>query len=216
MNSIDEPCYYADTRLLQFAKAPVPAKVKTRLVPALGAATACELHCRLVKHQLQQMVESQLAPVELWIDDVDNTEALAWSNEFNVPVFQQTGYDLGARMHHALESCTANGKQAVLTGSDCPAIDRPYLQEAIEALHAGVNVVLGPALDGGYVLIGVRSAHAGLFSKVEWGTKSVLQQTLGNIQRLGLSYHLLGEKPDIDRPADLALLADYGLPDFQF
>jgi len=116
---------------------------------------------------------------------------------------RQVGADLGERMHHALGTALARAPRAVLVGSDCPALDAAYIEEAFTAL-ATADLVLGPALDGGYVLIGARRLDRRLFDGVPWGTGEVLAQTLARAAALHWEVALLAPLRDIDRPEDLA------------
>ena len=115
---------------------------------------------------------------------------------------RQRGADLGERMYHALAAGLARYERVLLVGSDCPAIDAAYLHRALQVLD-DVPVVLGPALDGGYVLIGVRSVDPALFAGIAWGQPTVYAETVARLRRLGVDWTALPALPDIDRPADL-------------
>ena len=97
-------------------------------------------------------------------------------------------------------------QRVLIIGTDTPTLDTAYLDQALHALASGNDVVLGPALDGGYVLIGSAVQAATLFEAVEWGSERVLQQTLDRIAAAGLRCCLLTPQPDIDRPEDLQYL----------
>ncbi len=115
----------------------------------------------------------------------------------------QIGGDLGRRMSHAFTHGFQRGYGAIIAiGSDCPGLDEACLRRADELL-GHTDVVLGPATDGGYYLIGLRRPEPRLFAGIEWSTATVLATTLARIQECGLSYALLEEKDDID---DLAAL----------
>jgi glycosyltransferase A (GT-A) superfamily protein (DUF2064 family) len=111
------------------------------------------------------------------------------------------------RMAAICQQCLAEADGVVLVGSDAPSIDAGYLQAASEAL-AEVDAVLGPALDGGYVLFGLRRFVPELFTGIEWGEDTVLEKTLDKLKALQWSYRLLETLPDIDRPEDLRHLPD--------
>lgn len=204
----------AVAHLALFARAPVPGQVKTRLTPALGEVGACQLHTRLVEHALHRLNGHDDIDLQLWLDAPAVGEPAAivrhWQRDFSVASYYQCGDDLGERMQHAMATAVAAGALAIVIGADCPGIDQHYVKGAIELL-AGCDVVLGPALDGGYVLVASRQIHEGLFSGVRWGSGDVLAHTVGNIARLGLSHALLPPLADIDRPDDLALLSRYGI-----
>jgi rSAM/selenodomain-associated transferase 1 len=116
---------------------------------------------------------------------------------------RQNGPDLGARMQDALEWALQRAPWAVLIGSDCPGYDSDYLQTAFAALERH-DAVLGPALDGGYVLIGMRRAAPELFADMPWSTTGVLDTTRQRLQRKGWSWQELPTLRDIDTPQDLA------------
>ena len=121
-------------------------------------------------------------------------------NEYFSP---QQGSDLGERMLNAFKHVFEKGcKRAVLIGSDCPDISRDIITQSFDILKAK-HIVLGPAYDGGYYLIGVREPKPELFSNIEWGTEKVLSQTIDKINAAGLSLGLLPMLRDIDRVEDL-------------
>lgn len=199
------------SRLLLFAKAPVPGTVKTRLVPALGEAGAARLHARLVEHALAVAAGSGLAPVELWCAPAtDHPFFAACAAAHPVRLRPQRGGDLGERMHHALAAALEEAESAVLMGSDCPAIDGGYLAQAFVALEEGADLVLGPAADGGYVLVGLRRPQPPLFRDIPWGGAEVLARTRERAHSLGLTVRELPELWDVDRPEDLARLRSLG------
>ena len=195
-------------RIVQFARAPVPGAVKTRLIPALGADAACTLHCRLVEHTTQRLLAAETAALELYTDDTNNDWLQRHAQRYALPLCLQRGDDLGARMFAACADQPA--KPTIIVGSDCPALDADYLGSAIDALRSA-NVVIGPACDGGYVLIGTQTPQPGLFKGIDWGSDKVLAQTLACAAASGLPVVQLAELRDIDRPEDLASLPDYGI-----
>jgi hypothetical protein len=191
-------------RLLQFAREPVPGRVKTRMQPVLDAAGACELHIALLTHTARQLAGVARCERELWVAGDPAHPALVRAASLgSASVRRQRGAELGERMCHALETALVDAQQVVLVGSDCPGLDDAYVEAAFAAL-ATADVVLGPALDGGYVLIGVRRVDARLFKDVDWGTGAVLAQTLARADALGWQAALLEPRRDIDRPEDLA------------
>ena len=114
-------------------------------------------------------------------------------------------------MAAALEGALTRHRQVVLIGSDCPLMDAAYLEEAFSTLAGGHDMVLGPAEDGGYVLIGTAvPLPGGLFEDIDWGTDRVLAQTRTRIQALGISHRELPVLWDLDRPTDLNRLARAG------
>lgn len=185
--------------VLLFARAAVPGRVKTRLRPLLSDQQACELHRRLVQHTLTVATGSGLV-TELWGSEEDPF-LRGQAEAFAIPFYVQQGGDLGARMADALSQALGRYHGAVLVGSDCPELDKRYLLAADAGLQRA-DIVLGPATDGGYVLIAARVDEPGLFRGVEWGSDSVLASTRANIRRAGLECIELEPLADLDRPAD--------------
>jgi rSAM/selenodomain-associated transferase 1 len=116
---------------------------------------------------------------------------------------QQQGADLGERMHNAFCSALADYSQALLMGCDCPSLTGQDLELTLTALNQGNDVVLAPAEDGGYVLIGLNRPHAELFENMPWGTARVLGLTRDRIKHFQLSRYELSEQWDVDTPQDL-------------
>lgn len=109
-------------------------------------------------------------------------------------------------MRQAAASALAGSDYALLIGCDCPTLTAAYLRQALTALKKGYNAILGPAEDGGYVLLGLRHAEPELFSGIAWGTDTVLDSTRSRLRRLKWRWHELPEQWDVDRPADLMRL----------
>lgn len=191
--------------LQQFARAPVPGRVKTRMQPALSPGEACALHEQLVLWTTRSLLQAHLGPVELWTaGGGDHALFQQCLSEGVSRLCVQQGVDLGERMQHALTAGLQKAGRVVLVGSDCPWIDRAYLELAVQALERD-DIVLGPALDGGFVLIAARCAlRRGVFDGVSWGTDTVLAETLARAAEAGYSTALLPPLQDIDRPDDLA------------
>ena len=196
--------------IIIFAKAPEVGKVKTRLIPALGAQDAANLHEKLLRHTLATATAAQLCPVQLWYTPSLLSQPHPFfarcQSDFPVSLHEQCGNDLGERMHHALTTALQKYAYAVVIGADCPVLTAPYLHQALEALQQGAHIVLGPAEDGGSVLIGARQSHPDLFSGVAWGTGSVLNETRGRLRDLAWQWQELAELWDVDRPEDLSRL----------
>lgn len=191
--------------LIQFAKEARPGQVKTRMIPFLSPQEACELHRELVLWTARRLSAAGLGRVELAVAGDTGAALFRQCQALGVQaVHRQQGADLGERMYNALSRGLETYTKVILVGSDCPQIDGGYLQSAIDALDDS-DVVLGPASDGGYVLIGVRQLDARWFSGVQWGSDSVYADSLGRFATTGAKWHALAELQDIDRPADLAL-----------
>jgi hypothetical protein len=191
-----------------FARAPVPGAVKTRLIPLLGADGAARLHARLVESTLARAAGVAAARVTLWVaGDAAHPFIVRCAARFGCAVREQQGDDLGARMHHAFEQTLGAGADrrtaagCVLIGTDCPSLSTALLADAVAALRTH-DAVLGPALDGGYVLIGLARPQAALFDGIAWGGDTVLATTRARIAQAGLCCHELAPLPDLDTPDD--------------
>jgi len=192
--------------VLLFARYPVAGQAKTRLIPELGPAGAARLHRRMTESAVAVARESG-ATVTLSHTGASPRLFRAWLGP-GLLYARQSRADLGGRMREAFEEAFRKGARRVLAvGSDVPAISPPLLRRAFEALQDH-DVVLGPATDGGYYLIGMKRLVPEFFSGMDWGTGRVLQQTTEAIQRLGLTLAQLPQLGDVDRPGDLALLRD--------
>ena len=183
-------------RLVLFTRYPQPGQAKTRLIPALGADGAAELHRRLTEKTLATLLATGLA-VELCVTGAPVTAFEAWLGK-HTPVRLQEGGDLGARMNRALQPTPA-----ILVGSDLPTLASGHITQAAALVAAG-QVALGPAEDGGYYLIGLPAPAPFLFQAMVWSTSGVLAETRRRLAANGVAYGLLPTLPDLDRPEDLA------------
>ena len=196
-------------RLLVFARAPQPGKTKTRLIPALGEAGAAALHRRLVMHCLRAAGDSRLGPVELWCaPDTSDPFFSDCERRFGASLHAQGEGDLGARMQRAFEAALARAGRAILVGSDIPALSAQYLSDADRALAGGDDLVIGPAEDGGYALIGLSRCDPELFRGIPWGGSEVLSETRRRIAALSWRSSELPVLWDVDRPEDLERLPE--------
>ena len=190
------------TRILIFAKAPVPGKVKTRLIPALGAEGAARLAAEMLHRTAQEALESDVGAVELCADpEVGHAD---WLHQVPLDLIQtsQGPGDLGERLARAAQRVVAGGERVLLIGTDCSDLDRHRLVAAAAALDDH-DAFIHPAQDGGYVLLGLRRFDPGLFEGIAWSTAVVAAQTIARIEALGWSLHLGETLRDIDVPADL-------------
>ena len=191
--------------LLVFARAPRPGQVKTRLIPHVGAERAAAIYRELLARTLQTALHAGFAAIQLWLagdrhpyfDNIANGAALE--------IYQQQGADLGDRMQHAFARALKRYRAAILIGSDCPVLTAGDLKQARHALRKN-DIVLGPARDGGYYLIGLCKNSSTLFKGINWGRASVLSETRARIKALDWQLSLLTERWDVD---DLQSLQDY-------
>jgi len=193
-----------------FARASEAGRVKTRLIPCLGALAAARLHAKLVGQAVHNALASGSRRVELWCTpSVRQPLFRGLATQYPLHLRTQRGGDLGERMADAFLRMLEHARGAILVGSDCPARTAQDFVEAREALQHGCDAVLGPVEDGGYHLIALRRLNPRLFAGVSWGTDRVLAQTRRRLRSLGWRWHELPERWDVDRPEDLArLLAD--------
>jgi uncharacterized protein len=193
-------------RLVVFVRAPVAGQVKSRLVPALGPHGAAALYERLARACIVRAAEAAIGAVELWCTpDIHHPFFAACQREFGVSLHLQQGADLGERMADAVK----RKLPGIIIGSDCPSLTAADLRAAAAALQQGWDAVLGPAEDGGYVLLGMRRYDSSLFAGLAWGTGQVLAETRARLRRLGWRWQELAERWDVDLPEDLQRL---GLP----
>ncbi len=216
--------------LIVFTRAPEPGRAKTRLIPALGAEGAAELHNRMTLHTLA-MTDRLRSKVDASIEirfAGGSTVNLAREFGRDRVYLRQPRGDLGVRIHSAIKEAILRGASSVVViGSDCPGLSPELLLTAFAALKE-CDLVLGPARDGGYYLIGLRASsssrrgdhrhnenrrpcnpidlhrtYPALFEKIDWGTASVTDQTLARASEIGLKPFLLPVLDDVDEPADL-------------
>jgi rSAM/selenodomain-associated transferase 1 len=186
-----------------FARSPQLGSVKRRLAAEIGAAAALEVYRELAEDTLRRLAALDGVRSELWLAGPVNAEVLAWLQRWRLPLRSQQGADLGERMANALAACHGQGCAGLVVGTDCPPVDGAYVREAERALE-NHDVVLGPAEDGGYALVGTRVPTPGIFRDVPWGSASVLDITLARIAAAGVSVALLETVWDVDTAEDLA------------
>jgi len=195
-------------RLVVLAKAPLPGRVKTRLIPALGPQGAARLAARMLDDTLARVLAAGIGPVELCTSPApDHGDWSGYPFPAGLETTDQGQGDLGERMARAAKRCLAGGTPVLLLGTDCPALSPERLRQAAQALDQH-DAVLYPARDGGYTLLGLRRYHPSLFEGMPWSTPQLLPTTLATLR--DLDWHLwLGETlSDIDEPGDLYLLPE--------
>ena len=201
--------------VILFTRYPRAGKVKTRLTARLGPEGAAELHSRMTKQvigSLAPLLRTGQVHLQVYYCGGSEEEIRSWLGN-DIHLARQQGNNLGERMHHAFAQAWRQGAERVLLiGSDCPGITSSIIESGLRYLESH-DLVLGPAADGGYYLIGLRAdvqqrKQDGeltelLFRNSAWGTGQVLRQTVRQAEKAGLSFALLPELHDIDRPEDL-------------
>ena len=196
-----------EAALLVFTRTPVLGQVKTRLLSVMDAQRAVAIQGELLLRTLVTARKSTVSDIELWCTPTTQHPVLCeLEDRFSLTLRTQAGADLGERMSFAVEQALGVYKSVALIGSDCIDLDAADIELALEQLAAGSDVVLGPALDGGYYLVGLSGLYPQLFSNIEWGTDGVLQATRERIARAGLNLYELPTRRDFDRPEDLAYI----------
>lgn len=184
--------------ILIFTRNPELGKVKTRLAASVGNENALEIYIQLLEHTKKVALETPYDKQVLYSEEINHTDM--WESSF----FQkklQVGVDLGERMHNAFQQGFIDGyEKIVIIGSDLIALESSDIIAAVDNLDDN-DVVIGPAEDGGYYLLGMKKISNNLFKDKEWGTDTVLKNTLLDIANL--KYHLLQEKNDIDTYEDI-------------
>lgn len=187
--------------LMIFVRNPELGKVKTRLAKTVGDEKALEIYTNLLKHtrEVAMLCAAEKAVFySHFIDDYDN-----WSNVSFQKYIQEGGADLGLRMLNAFRLGFEKGyEKVVIIGSDCLQLTENNLNEAFFALDKN-DVVIGPATDGGYYLIGMKQVQEEFFDNKKWSTENVFLDTLLDVEKLGLTYQLLDTLSDIDLEEDL-------------
>ncbi len=185
-----------------FARAPERGAVKTRLAARIGVDAALAAYRRLVELALSRYAKIPDLHSELWVSgDPAHPEMRRWSSDWHLPLFEQRGADLGERMATAVAHGCEQGAGTLIVGVDCPCISGAYVRDAARTLRT-TDLVLAPAEDGGYGLIGLRRPVPELFQGVAWGSDSVLAETLAKSQNLKLRHELLATVWDVDDAAD--------------
>ena len=191
--------------LVVFARDPVVGQVKTRLNPFLDLQTTCDLYTCFLSDSLDKIcaVKSTDCYVGIYPSSTSGYfERLDPSLHINT--FLQEGKDLGDRMKNTFSARFAEGyEEVVIIGSDSPSLPLAYIEQAFASKK---DVVLGPSVDGGYYLIGMRENLTNLFDGIAWGGNRVLKDTYCKLKSIGVSLELLPVWYDVDRSDDLIFL----------
>jgi hypothetical protein len=191
--------------LIVFVKYPAPGTVKLRLAQHIGLEAATKIYRQIAETVVNNTAPQEAADyaVEICFDPKDDKHLVRTWLTSKAQFSAQKGVDLGERMRNAFTYAFESGcKQVILIGSDCPDISRQIIQQGFAQLQHK-DIVIGPAYDGGYYLIGLRQQRDDIFQDIEWGTEKVFHQTCDKIKAAGLSVSLLPTLRDVDRVEDL-------------
>lgn len=194
---------YHDTVILLFAKAPVAGKVNTRLIPDIGVQAATKLQHDLIHQRLSMLKQADLCAVTLMCSPAVQDDYFVYCKQhYSISLLAQSGTDLGERMLNGIKQALQQYKYCIVIGTDAPALDEVLIRQAIERLKTGDEVVLVPAEDGGYVLVGLQKAYEFLFQDISWGSAKVMQQTRDKLNNNSVAFNELATCWDIDRLED--------------
>lgn len=198
-------------RILIFAKAPTPGRVKTRLIPALGATGAARLARAMLSRTLAAAIESGVGPVELCADPDPADPAWACVRlPTGIETSCQGDGDLGMRMARAAARHLNAGEPVVLIGTDCIEISPTLLANAARRLE-DCDALIHPTRDGGYAVLGLQRFAPALFEDIAWSTDTVATATIARIRALGWRLDIGELLNDVDEADDLARLRDIDL-----
>lgn len=189
------------TAVMIFAKAPQPGRVKTRLAEGIGTRAATALYRHMGRQVVGDLARSPFEVTVCFTPEGEERIVRAWLGEDVTLDYQGEG-DLGARMDRMLRRGLSRSERAIVVGTDAPSVDTSVVTRAARALDYA-DIVLGPASDGGYVLLGLKRPHPALFEDMEWSTEDVLSETVARARALGLSVTFLEAHSDVDTEADL-------------
>ncbi|QMU28690.1 TIGR04282 family arsenosugar biosynthesis glycosyltransferase [Adhaeribacter radiodurans] len=191
--------------LLIFVKNEVFGKVKTRLAASIGEEKALQVYKVLLKRTYEITLPLPVTKAVYYSDFIQEDN---WSPPF-YDNYVQSGQDLGERMQHAFEQAfTAGYEQVCIIGSDCYELTEEIILQAFDKLERN-DVVIGPAQDGGYYLLGMKVLNESFFKGKKWSTDSVLPDTLNNIKAAGQTVALLPELTDVDEEKDLITIREH-------
>jgi rSAM/selenodomain-associated transferase 1 len=183
-----------DRALLIFIKNPEKGKVKTRLAKDAGDERALAIYLELLRHTREIALSLDVHRHLFYSSFVDTADD--WPADAFQKQVQEPG-DLGSRMKDAFRQAFRSASSVVIIGSDCASLSKELVEQAFTALQE-YDFVIGPAIDGGYYLLGMRSFQPSVFDLEEWSTEDVFSETIRRIETLGATYHCLTELSDID------------------
>lgn len=190
--------------LIVFVKYPEPGKVKTRIALKFGAQKAAELYSLIAGSVIEEVSGSDKYETAIYFDPPESEDRIRrWLRRNDVSYEPQSGGTIGERMSNAFDRVFSSGaEKAVLIGTDIPEITRETVTDAFRLLEYE-DAVIGPAEDGGYYLLGLKKTAPLLFSGIEWGSETVLEQTIDRFRKLDLAYKSLDTLRDVDTAGDI-------------
>ncbi len=195
-----------NSALIIFAKNPEAGKVKTRLAATIGNEQALAVYNHLLNHTVSCTEYLPIDKFVFYSNNIPHEDVWDLKHYFKD---LQIGKDLGERMKNAVDATFEKGyEKIVIIGTDCPELTGGIIMNAFEYLQNN-DLVIGPAEDGGYYLIGSKKLHTEIFEDIKWSTAEVLNETIRKLNSLQLSYFLLPELNDIDEEKDLITLTNY-------
>jgi rSAM/selenodomain-associated transferase 1 len=189
--------------LLVFARAPFAGRCKTRLIPRYGARGAAAIHRKLIVKTLRTASRVNASTQLHCEPDSRHGFFAACRRRQALTLHRQCPGDLGRKMARALRQGLRTAHAVVIIGTDCPALHTADIEQAFATLEHGADVVIKPALDGGYVLIGARCLPGSALRGIRWSSGHELRQTLHQLRLRGLHVKLLTPSWDVDHPRDV-------------
>lgn len=191
-------------KILVFAREPIVGNVKTRLARSIGDQAALQFHQEIVTKTVEMAANSGLAELELHVSgNMEHPFFRTLADQYGMRICLQEGNDLGEKMFYALKQSLDHASYCILIGTDCPVMTADYLQQAFNMLEKGLDAVIGPAEDGGYVLIGASRVDISWFNNIDWGSQHVLAQSRQRLTANNARYEELQQLWDVDHIDDL-------------
>ena len=194
-----------ETAIIVFTRFPVEGKVKTRLAKNMGNKFAVSFFRACAEHTFKELLKVEEMGSDLFLfcsEENEIEQVMKWAGN-NFKYYAQQGSNLGIKMYNAFSTVFKEGyKKVIIIGTDAPDVSMNLMQSAISVLD-NYSVVIGPANDGGYYLLGFKSKLIDLFSGIEWGTNSVFDNTISKLNNSKINYFVLDELTDIDTLEDL-------------
>lgn len=200
-----QPTSAKQERVILFTRYPEPGKTKTRLIPALGMEGAADLQRQMTEHifsQLTVLQQNRTVNLEVRYGGGNRNDMKQWLSP-GINFLPQEEGDLGNKLQRCFdEAFSAKIKRVVVVGADCPGLSCEIMEKSLDMLFQK-DLVLGPAEDGGYYLVGLSRPIPALFHDIPWGTDQVLNTTLAYAAKKNLTFSLLEPLADVDRPEDI-------------